>query len=82
MSGEVAGAVSERDLLEALFTGKAHLADPVARHMSPGLPLVGSGEPISTARHELEHSDAVLVVDDGKPIGILTRADLLAFLTD
>ena len=39
MSGEVAGAVSERDLLEALFTGKAHLADSVSAHMSPGLPL-------------------------------------------
>ena len=82
MSGEVAGAVSERDLLEALFTGKAHLADPVSAHMSPGLPLVGSGEPIATARHELEHSDAVLVVEDGKPVGVLTRADLLSFLAD
>ncbi|HVH21731.1 MAG TPA: cystathionine beta-synthase [Pseudonocardia sp.] len=82
MSGEVAGAVSERDLLEALFTGRAHLADSVSAHMSPGLPLVGSGEPISTARHELEHSDAVLVVEDGKPVGVLTRADLLAFLAD
>ena len=33
MAGEVAGAVSERDLLEAVFTGKAGLADPVERHM-------------------------------------------------
>ena len=82
MSGEVAGAVSERDLLEALFTGKAHLADSVSAHMGPGLPLVGAGEPIATARQELEHSDAVLVVEDGKPVGVLTRADLLAFLSD
>ena len=82
MSGEVAGAVSERDLLEALFTGRAHLHDSVAAHMSPGLPLVGAGEPISTARHELEHSDAVLVIEDGKPVGVLTRADLLSFLAD
>ena len=82
MSGEVAGAVSERDLLEALFTGRAHLADSVEKHMSPGLPLVGAGEPVATARHELEKSDAVLVVEDGKPVGVLTRADLLSFLTD
>jgi cystathionine beta-synthase len=82
VSGEVAGSVSERDILEALFTGKAHLADSVGSHMSPGLPLVGSGEPVSTARHELEGSDAVLVVEDGKPVGVLTRADLLAFLAD
>ena len=82
MSGEVAGSVSERALLEALFTGKAHLADSVDSHLEPGLPLVGAGEPIATARHELEASDAVLVVDDGKPVGVLTRADLLNFLAD
>ncbi|GGL35268.1 cystathionine beta-synthase [Phycicoccus endophyticus] len=82
VSGEVAGAVSERDLLQALFTGSAHLADPVERHMGPGLPLVGAGEPVTTARRELEASDAVLVVEDGKPVGVLTRADLLSFLAD
>ncbi|QKE85777.1 cystathionine beta-synthase [Arthrobacter sp. NEB 688] len=82
VSGEVAGAVSERALLEALFTGSAHLADPVEKHMSAGLPLVGAGEPVATARHELEASDAVLVVEDGKPVGVLTRADLLSFLAD
>jgi cystathionine beta-synthase len=82
VSGEVAGSVSERELLEALFTGRAHLADPVERHMGPGLPLVGAGEPVATARHELESSDAVLVVEDGKPVGVLTRADLLSFLAD
>src|SRR6188508_2038611 len=49
MVGEVAGAVSERDLLAALFAGKAHLADPVEKHMSAPLPLVGAGEPVSTA---------------------------------
>jgi cystathionine beta-synthase len=82
MSGEVAGSVSERALLEALFTGQAHLADSVEKHMQPGLPLVGSGEPVSVARDELEKHDAVLVVRDGKPEGVLTRADLLGFLAD
>jgi cystathionine beta-synthase len=82
MSGEVAGAVYERDLLDALFTGRAHLTDSVEKHMGPGLPLVGAGEPIATARHELESSDAILVVDAGKPVGVLTRADFLSFLAD
>ncbi len=82
MSGEVAGAVSERALLELLFTGRAHLADSVETHMEPGLPLVGSGEKVSVARHELEGADGILVVDEGKPVGVLTRADLLGFLTD
>jgi cystathionine beta-synthase len=78
--GEVAGSVSERDLLAALFAGTAHLADLVGKHMSPTLPLVGEGEPVSTARHILEKADAVLVISGGKPIGVLTRADLLGFL--
>ena len=82
MAGEVAGSVSERDLLDALFTGKAHLADSVEKHMEPALPLVGAGEPVAAARHELEKADAILVVEDGKPVGVLTRADLLGFLAD
>jgi cystathionine beta-synthase len=82
MSGEVAGSVSERVLLQALFTGQAHLADSVEKHMEPGLPLVGAGSPVSAARKELEDCDAILVVEDGKPIGVLTRADLLGFLAD
>ena len=82
MSGEVAGSVSERALLELLFTGKAHLADSVEKHMEAGLPLVGSGEKVSVARHELEGGDAILVTDEGKPVGVLTRADLLGFLSN
>src|SRR5690349_17674633 len=81
-SGEVAGSVSERALLQLLFTGKAHLADAVEQHMEPGLPLVGSGEKVSVARHELENGDAILVTDEGKPVGVLTRADLLGFLSN
>ncbi|GAA4111625.1 cystathionine beta-synthase [Knoellia locipacati] len=82
MTGEVAGSVSERELLELLFVGKATLHDSVEKHMGKGLPLVGAGEPVATARHELETADAVLVIDDGKPVGVLTRADLLGHLVD
>jgi cystathionine beta-synthase len=81
MAGEVTGSVSERDLLEAVFTGRAGLADPVERHMSSALPLVGAGEPVEIARKALELVDAVMVVDDGKPIGVLTRHDLLGAIT-
>jgi len=37
---------------------------------------------VSTARHILETEDAFLVISDGKPVGVLTRADLLGFLVD
>ena len=48
--------------------------------MAPPLPLLGSGEPVSAARDALETADAVMVTDDGKPVGVLTRQDLLGFL--
>jgi len=80
MAAEVAGSVAERDLLDALFSGHAHLADRVEDHMSPPLPGLGSGEPVDRAVEVLESADALLVLDDGKPVGVLTRQDLLGFL--
>ncbi len=81
VAAEVAGAVSERGLLDALFTGAARLTDKVEDHMSAALPVIGSTEPAQAAVALLEHADAVLVQEDGKPVGVLTRQDLLAFLT-
>jgi cystathionine beta-synthase len=77
---EVVGSVVERDLLDALFAGRAHLADPVEKHMSAALPLVGAGEPVAVAVEALETADAAIVVDDGLPTGVVTRQDLLVYL--
>ncbi|MCV7255557.1 cystathionine beta-synthase [Mycolicibacterium fluoranthenivorans] len=82
MAGEVAGSVSERDLLSAVFEGRAKLADAVGDHMGAPLPLIGSGELLSTAAKTLRDYDALMVVEDGKPIGVLTRHDLLGSLSD
>ncbi len=49
MAGEVAGSVSERELLSAVFSGKAKLADAVSQHMSPPLKLIGAGELVGVA---------------------------------
>jgi cystathionine beta-synthase len=79
LMGEVVGAVSSRDLLEAVFAGRATLADRVEKHMAAQLPLVGAGETVEAVRVALEKVDAVMVVEDGKPAGVLTRHDLLGF---
>ncbi|HJY25701.1 MAG TPA: cystathionine beta-synthase, partial [Actinomycetes bacterium] len=65
MAAEVVGSVVERDLLDALFSGRARLADPVERHLSPALPMIGAGEAVSAATLALEGADAALVLDDG-----------------
>ena len=80
MAAEVAGSVSERVLLDALYAGKAHLADPVEDHMSAPLPSIGSNEPVSEAVAALENADALLVQEDGRPVGVVTRQDLLSFI--
>ncbi|MGC2655071.1 MAG: cystathionine beta-synthase [Mycobacterium sp.] len=82
MAGEVAGSVSERELLSAVFEGRAKLVDAVGLHMSPPLPLIGSGELVSAAAKALREWDALMVVEQGKPIGVITRHDLLGFLSD
>ena len=82
MAGEVAGSVSERELLSAVFEGRAQLADAVALHMSPPLPLIGAGEQASVAAKALRDVDAVMVVEEGKPAGVITRHDLLGYLSE
>jgi cystathionine beta-synthase len=80
MAAEVMGSVVERDLLDALFDGRARLADPLERHMSAPLPMIGAGEPVDAAVQALHDADAAVVLDDGRPTGIVTRQDLLGFL--
>jgi cystathionine beta-synthase len=80
MAAEVVGSVVERDLLDALVTGRARPDDPVGGHMSAPLPTVGSGEAVSSAVAALERAGAAIVYVDGKPAGMLTRQDLLTFL--
>lgn len=81
-AGEVVGSVQERALLDAVFSGAAALADALEPHMSPPLPIVGSGEPVSAAIDALQGADALLVHVEGKPAGVLTRQDVLGHLAD
>jgi cystathionine beta-synthase len=80
MAAEVVGSVNDRDLLDALVSGRASADDPLERHMSAPLPMVGSGEAVSEAVGVLEKAGAAVVLVDGKPAGMITRQDLLAFL--
>ena len=78
MAAEVVGSVSERGLLGALFGRRAGPADAVERVMESPLPVLGASEPVSGAVGLLVDADALLVLDDGKPVGVLTRQDLLS----
>jgi cystathionine beta-synthase len=78
---EVAGSVGERELMAQAFADPSVLDRPVGDVMSAPLPTVGKGEPVEHLVTDLESATAVLVLEGGQPIGILTRSDLLSFLT-
>jgi len=82
MAAEVVGSVVERDLLQELVEGRAAMGDRLEDHMSPPLPLIGGGEPLSALLATLEQADAIVVLEDGKPQGVVTRQDVLGFLAD
>jgi cystathionine beta-synthase len=78
--GEVMGSIDEKALVDAVFSGRAKLTDALEAFVSPPLKLIGINESVDAARESLTSVDALLVVDDGKPAGVLTRHDLLTFL--
>ncbi|MEV7528820.1 cystathionine beta-synthase [Agrococcus sediminis] len=78
--GEVAGSVDERSLLDAVFADRAELADTVAQHLGPRLPHIGITESVDALRSALREADALLVLDRAKPVGVVTRTDLLTHL--
>ncbi|MGA4540065.1 cystathionine beta-synthase [Uniformispora flossi] len=80
MAAEVVGKIAERDLLDALVAGRAVSGDPLEKHMSAPMPVVGSGESVARLAAVLESADAALVLVDGKPQGVVTRQDLLGHL--
>jgi cystathionine beta-synthase len=80
VAAEVRGAVHDRDLLDSAFKDPSVLDEPLEKVMGPPLPMLGGGEPVEDAVTALENSSAVVVLDGGHPVGILTRSDLLEFL--
>lgn len=82
MAAEVVGSIVERDLLDGLYRGRVRAEDEIGTHMSAPLPMIGYGEPVARAVEALEKADAAVVLDDGKPVGMVTRQDLLAFLAN
>lgn len=79
--GEVVGAIDEKGLLDKVFRGEAKTTDAVALHVGGRLPLIGIHDSVDEARDALARADALLVTRDGKPHTVVTRQDLLAYLS-
>ncbi|MDY7541663.1 cystathionine beta-synthase [Cryobacterium breve] len=79
--GEVLGAIDERHLMELVFSGEANLTDKISAYVGDSLPMIGVNEPVAAARAAFAHDDALLVTAEGKPLGVITRHDLLTYLS-
>jgi cystathionine beta-synthase len=77
---EVSGTLDELSLMDLAFRDPSVLDRPVEAIMSPPLPMIGVGEPVAKIGERLDSSPAVLVLDGGHPVGVLSRSDLLTFL--
>ena len=77
---EVVGSVTDRLLLERTLGRPQVFDEPVGSVMDPPLVTVGLGETAEYVAEKLQASPAVLVLDGGHPVGILTRSDVLSFL--
>jgi cystathionine beta-synthase len=80
--GEVIGSIDEKSLVDAVFSGRAKLTDPLKEFVAPPLGLIGMHETVTAASDALTNADALLVVHDGKPAAVLTRQDLLTYLSE
>ncbi len=65
-----------------LFSGRARMNDTVGAHLGEALPLIGVNESVTAARAALAVANALLVTEDGKPVAVLTRQDLLTYLSE
>jgi cystathionine beta-synthase len=77
---EVSGTLNELQLMDQAFHDPSVLDRPIREVMGAAMPMVGIGEPVSRVVKCLDTSNAVLVLEGGHPIGVLTRADVLSFL--
>ncbi len=78
---DVIGSLHDRDLLERVFKSPDALNEDVAAAMQPPLAAVDTDEKLDEVYSTLTgRTNAVVVARGGKPIGVLTRTDLLEYL--
>jgi cystathionine beta-synthase len=78
---DVVGSLQDRDLLDRVFKNPDALHDDVAIAMQPPLSAVDIGDSLDDVFPTLTgRTNAVVVARGGRPVGVLTRSDLLEYL--
>jgi cystathionine beta-synthase len=78
---DVIGSLQDRDLLDRVFKNPDALHENVSSAMQPPLAAIDADEPMDEVFSALTgRTNAIVVAREGKPIGVLTRTDLLEYL--
>jgi cystathionine beta-synthase len=78
---DVVGSLQDRDLLDRVFKNPDALHEDVANAMQPPLATIDAGDSLDEVFPTLTgRTNAVVVARGGRPVGVLTRSDLLEFL--
>ena len=78
---DVVGSLQDRDLLDRVFKNPDALHEDVANAMQPPLATIDAGDSLDQVFPTLTgRTNAVVVARDGRPVGVLTRSDLLEYL--
>ncbi len=80
-AAEVIGALDELAVMDLVFHDPGVLDTPVEKVMGAKLPTVGIGESIETVVAKLDVANAVLVLSGGRPLTVLSRSDVLGYLS-
>ena len=80
-AAEVVGAVSELWLMNKAYEHEDLLEKQIEDVMQPSLPTIGIGEPVDRAVGMLESAPALLVIDGGRPRTVISRTDVLEYLS-
>lgn len=80
--GVPVGCISESAIINAIEEGRLqkHHANMVRDFMEEGFPTVPPSVDIDSVVHILQHHHAVLVVEKGKVIGVITKHDLISLV--
>ncbi len=78
---DIVGSVQERTMLDRVFREPALVDASVERVMEAPFPVVNANEDVERLYAELAGGvPALLAVEDGKPVSVITKADLLEFV--